>query len=168
VRTDANRDARTDVAGDASRSLREAEAGITAMFLAGWLRTDGVLSQGELEGVYACYLTELLRTIRFGTGEPHGRAALAQFEALAEIQAIRVDAAGRYTLDGDALSNALPALCERLRSFALAADDGGPAAAWLQRYGSSIPSLLAERLTALDDLPVDIVPDYELAHGGSR
>lgn len=147
-----------------SRSLGEARAGVVGVFLARWLAANRMISKRELHGVYVSYVADLLRTSRFGSGEPHGRAAMAQFNALVEVQAIRQDASGRYSVDDAAMPEAVSLLCKQLLAFGATGDDAG-AAAWFAKYGSSAPAPLATALDAAKDLPVDFIPSYDLSHG---
>jgi len=44
------------------------------MFALKWLIDRNVLPKGRLEEYYASYVAGIFRTVRFGTGEAHGRA----------------------------------------------------------------------------------------------
>ena len=54
--------------------LEEAKADVVGMFGVKWLVDKGVLPKDRLEEYYASYVAGIFRTVRFGTGEAHGRA----------------------------------------------------------------------------------------------
>ena len=78
--------------------LEEAKADVVGMFALKWLVDSGVLPKERLEEYYASYVAGIFRTVRFGTGEAHGRAEMMEFNYLSEQGAI-VDAGGRYRVD---------------------------------------------------------------------
>ena len=58
------------------------------MFGLKWLMDHGVLPKDRLEEYYASYVAGIFRTVRFGTGEAHGRAEMMEFNYLVEQGAI--------------------------------------------------------------------------------
>ena len=68
------------------------------MFGLKWLVDHGVLPKDRLEEYYASYVAGIFRTVRFGTGEAHGRAEMMEFNYLSERGAI-AQAGGRYRID---------------------------------------------------------------------
>src|SRR6202158_2974245 len=118
--------------GPAYSGLEEAKADVVGMFALKWLVERGVLPKERIEEYYASYLAGIFRTIRFGTGEAHGRAEMMEFNYLAEQGAV-TSAAGRYRID---FAKAPPAL-ERLAKELLdqeAAGDRVRAEAWFTKY----------------------------------
>jgi len=75
--------------GGAFGGLEEAKADVTAVFLAKWLVDQKILPDSMLDRIYASYVGDILRTLRFGSGEAHGRAELMEFNYLLEQGAIR-------------------------------------------------------------------------------
>src|SRR5450432_438070 len=62
--------------GPAFGGLEEAKADVTGIFLAKWLVDHKFMPESELRIVYGSYVAGLFRTLRFGTGEAHGRAEM--------------------------------------------------------------------------------------------
>jgi hypothetical protein len=146
--------------GPAYSGLEEAKADVVGMFALRWLIDRGVLPKARLEEYYASYLAGIFRTIRFGTGEAHGRAEMMEFNYLAEQGAV-TSAAGRYRMDfGKA-----PAAIERLAKELLdqeATGDRARAEAWFTKY-DRMPQALTNVLAGAKDVPVDIDPIFSFA-----
>ena len=53
--------------------LEEAKADVVGMFGLKWLVDHARCQRNKLEEYYASYLAGIFRTLRFGTGEAHGR-----------------------------------------------------------------------------------------------
>jgi hypothetical protein len=70
--------------GGAYSGLEEAKADVVGMFALKWLIDRGALPKERLEEYYASYLAGIFRTVRFGTGEAHGRAEMMEFNFLCE------------------------------------------------------------------------------------
>ena len=75
--------------GRSIRGLEEAKADVVGMFGLEWLMDHGALPKDRSEEYYASYLAGIFRTVRFGTGEAHGRAEMMEFNYLLEQGAIR-------------------------------------------------------------------------------
>jgi len=147
-------DIREAMAG-AFSGLEEAKADVVGMFALKWLIDKGVLSRTRLEEYYASYVAGIFRTIRFGTGEAHGRAEMMEFNFLAEQGAV-ANVGGRYRVD----YGKMPAAIERLASELLeqeATGDRARAEAWFARY-DVVPPALRDALAAARDVPIDVDP----------
>ena len=68
------------------------------MFGLKWLVDHGALPKERLEEYYASYVAGIFRTLRFGTGEAHGRAEMMEFNYLLENRALS-QTGGRYAID---------------------------------------------------------------------
>src|SRR5580692_8284463 len=99
--------------GPAYSGLEEAKADVVGMFGLKWLVDHGALPKERLEEYYASYVAGIFRTLRFGTGEAHGRAEMMEFSYLAEQHAITYSA-GRYAIDLSHISGGLAALATAL------------------------------------------------------
>src|SRR5205814_2740158 len=62
--------------GPAYSGLEEAKADVVGMFGLKWLVDHNALAKDRLEEYYASYAAGIFRTLRFGTGEAHGRAEM--------------------------------------------------------------------------------------------
>jgi hypothetical protein len=142
--------------GPAYSGLEEAKADVTGMFGLKWLVDHGALPRERLEEYYASYVAGIFRTIRFGTGEAHGRAQMMEFNFLSERGALTRDAAGRYGIDYSKMPEAIAAVTKELLEIE-ATGDRSRAESWFARY-DKMPAELRSALDAAKDVPVDIDP----------
>jgi hypothetical protein len=143
--------------GKSYSGLEEAKADVVGMFALKWLMDRGVVPKDRGEEYYASYLAGIFRTVRFGTGEAHGRAEMMEFNYLFEQGAI-LESAGRYRVD----YARMPAAIERLAKELLeqeAAGDRARADAWFAKY-DTMPPALTRALAAASDVPVDVDPVF--------
>ena len=141
--------------------LEEAKADVVGMYGVRWLVDKGVLPRTRLEEYYASYVAGIFRTIRFGTGEAHGRAEMMEFNYLAERGAITHDAAGRYRIDYDKIGPAIASLSKELLEQE-ATGDRARAEAWFARY-DKMPAPVAAALAKAKDVPIDVDPVFSFA-----
>ena len=147
--------------GPAYSGLEEAKADVTGIYLARRLVEQHLLPGSELEAIYASYVADYLRTLRFGIGEAHGRAEMMEFNYLQEQGAITLDAEGRYGVNDAAMTDAIATLCKKLLLFEAEGDRVG-AEAWFAKY-DVMPDSLKRALESTKNIPVDIAPEFELA-----
>ena len=141
--------------GPAFSGLEEAKADVVGMFGLKWLVDKRVLQQERLDEYYASYVAGIFRTIRFGTGEAHGRAEMMEFNYLSEQGAIGV-ASGRYTVDYAKMPVAIGQLAKELLEQE-ATGDRMRTERWFAKY-DVVPPALAVALGAASDVPIDIDP----------
>src|SRR6185369_16768425 len=79
--------------GPVYSGLEEAKADATGMFALVWLVDHKALPRERLPEYYASYVAGIFRTVRFGTGEAHGKAEMMEFNYLTEQGAIVRDPA---------------------------------------------------------------------------
>ena len=149
--------------GPAYGGLEEAKADVTGIFLSKWLVDQKLIPAAELNIIYASYVAGIFRTLRFGTGEAHGRAEMMEFNYLLEHNALSQGSDGRYTIDYAAMPAAIAALTQQLLTFEAKGDRAG-VEAWFTRY-DVMPPALTKALESTTNIPVDIAPDFELSHG---
>jgi len=135
--------------------LEEAKADVVGMFALKWLVDRGVLPKARLEEYYASYVAGIFRTVRFGTGEAHGRAEMMEFNYLAAQGAI-VGAGGRYRVDYAKMPAAIQQLAKELLEEE-ATGDRARAEAWFKKY-DMVPPALRQSLEAARDVPIDVDP----------
>ncbi len=143
--------------GPAYSGLEEAKADVTGMFGLKWLVDHGALPKDRLPEYYASYVAGIFRTLRFGTGEAHGRAEMMEFNYLQENGALSI-VNGRYVIDYARIPAVLEQLCKRLLEMEDAGDRAG-AEAWFTKY-DTIPVELQKALAATSRIPVDIDPVF--------
>jgi hypothetical protein len=142
--------------GPTFSGLEEAKADVTGMFGLQWLVAHDALPKERLEEYYASYVAGIFRTVRFGTGEAHGRAEMMEFNYLAEKGALTREAAGTYAIDYAKIPAAIASLTRELLEIE-ATGDRGRAEAWFNKY-DKIPPELAAALSHSSDVPVDLDP----------
>ncbi|MFZ1204134.1 MAG: hypothetical protein WAN97_07480 [Candidatus Acidiferrales bacterium] len=141
-------------------SLEESKADVTSMHDVKWLVDHGVIPKDKLDGIYASYLAETFRTIRFGIAEAHGQGSMMQLSYLTEQGAIRRDpATGRYEVDFAKFPGAIESLDKELLEQE-ATGDRARAEAWFKKY-AVMPPELAAALAKCSDVPVDIDPEFD-------
>ena len=127
---------------------KEAEAyDITALF--------------QKEDVLTTFVTNTIRSTRFGVADPTGIANIIVYNYLLESKAIIWNPSGRYTIDYDKTWEALETLgAEILRIQAHG--DIEAARAWTSKYGVAGPESLSDkRVLETKGIPVDIRFAYE-------
>jgi len=159
ARTSAGKADIREAIGPTYSELEEAKADAVGMFGLKWLVDHGALPKSRLQEYYASYVGGLLRTVRFGTGEAHGRAEMMEFNYLTEQQAVARDSAtGRYAIDYAKMPAALEALAKELLQQE-ATGDRARAEAWFKKY-DLMPEELKASLQRAADVPVDIDPVF--------
>ena len=141
-------------------SLEESKADVTSMHDVKWLVDHGVIPKDKLDGIYASYLAETFRTIRFGIAEAHGQGSMMQLSYLTEQGAIRRDpTTGRYEVDFAKFPAAIESLDKELLEQE-ATGDRARAEAWFKKY-AVMPPELAAALAKCSNVPVDVDPEFD-------
>jgi hypothetical protein len=144
--------------GPTFSGLEEAKADAVGMFGLKWMVDHGVLPKEKMEEYYASYIAGIFRTVRFGTGEAHGKAEMMEFNYLSERGAIKRETSGRYAIDYEAMPGAVSDLAKELLEIE-ATGDRDRAEKWFARY-DKMPDALKTSLKAASDVPVDIDPVF--------
>jgi hypothetical protein len=145
--------------GSAYSGLEESKADVVGMFGLKWLVDHDALPKARLEEFYSSYVAGIFRTLRFGTGEAHGRAEMMEFNVLLENRAI-VHTAGRYTIDYALMPPTIAKLAKELLKIE-ATGDRARAEAWFAKY-DKMPAELTAALGATKGIPVDIEPIWNV------
>src|SRR5580692_3180609 len=143
--------------GPAYSGLEEAKADVVGMFGLKWLVDHGALPKERLEEYYASYVAGIFRTLRFGTGEAHGRAEMMEFSYLSEQRALNYSG-GRYSIDLSHISGGLTSLAKELLEME-ATGDRARTEAWFTKY-DRMPAELKSALAGTTNIPVDINPIF--------
>jgi hypothetical protein len=146
--------------GPAYGGLEESKADVVGMLALKWLVDKNVLPKSRLEEYYASYVAGIFRTVRFGTGEAHGRAEMMEFNYLSEQGAI-TSVSGRYRVDYAKMPSAIAALAKELLEQE-ATGDRARAEAWFAKY-DRMPLALTSVLTGASAVPIDIDPIFSFA-----
>jgi len=141
-------------------ALEEAKADITGMMCVKWLADQGAIPRDRLDGIYASFLGETFRTIRFGIAEAHGQASMMEFGYLNEQGAILRDpATGLYEAIFDKMPGAMASLAKELLEQE-ATGDRARAENWFRKY-ALMPAELSAALAKGSDIPVDVDPEFD-------
>src|SRR5215510_6883962 len=146
--------------GPAYGGLEESKADVVGMFALKWLIDKNVLPKARLEEYYASYVAGIFRTVRFGTGEAHGRAEMMEFNYLAEQGAI-VGTNGRYRVEYAKMPAAIAALAKELLEQE-ATGNRARTEAWFAKY-DRMPPALTSVLASASAVPIDIDPIFSFA-----
>ena len=143
--------------GPVYSGLEEAKADVVGMFGLAWLLDHVAMPKERREEYYASYVAGIIRTLRFGTGEAHGRAELMEFNYLLENRALAYSA-GRYSIDYSRVPGVLAQLAKELLTME-ARGERARAEAWFAKY-DRMPAELKDALAATAEIPVDINPTF--------
>ena len=147
---------------DLYSSWEEAKADISGLFALQYLIDAGVLERTMEQKMYVTYLAGIFRSVRFGITEAHGRGMALQFNYLLEHGAITYNQSDA-TFSADFTK--IKSTARDLTGIILTVEAEGDYAAakeLLARYAVIGPSL-AHVLEKLNDIPVDIAPEFPLA-----
>jgi hypothetical protein len=148
--------------GPQAAGLEEAKADIVGKLCVKWFVEHGVLGKDEEKAIYASYLADIFRTVRFGIAEAHGAGEMMEFNFLAEQGAIRRDpATGLYEIDFERMPAAIAALAKELLTQE-ATGDRARTENWFRKYAVMPPELSAS-LAKASGVPVDIDPDFSFS-----
>ncbi|MGA3294116.1 MAG: Zn-dependent hydrolase [Candidatus Acidiferrales bacterium] len=143
-------------------ALEESKADITGMLCIKWLVNHGAIPKEKLNGIYASYLAETFRTIRFGIAEAHGQGAMMELSYLIEQGAVRRNpSTGRYEVDFDRMPSGVASLAKELLEQE-ATGDRARAEAWFRKYAVMPPELSAA-LAKASNIPVDVDPEFSFS-----
>ena len=141
-------------------ALEESKADITGMMCVKWLVDHGAIPKDKLNGIYASFLGETFRTIRFGIAEAHGQGAMMEFSYLTEQQAIRRDpSTGQYEANFEKMPGAIASLAKELLEEE-ATGDRARTENWFRKY-AVMPPELSSALSKGSDIPVDVDPEFD-------
>ena len=146
--------------GASFAGLEEAKADIVGLYGLAWLSEHGALAKGELERDYVSHLAGILRTVRFGVAEAHGRAEMMEFNYFLDRTVILPNTRnGRYSIEVARMPQAVADLARELLEQE-ATGDRVRTEKWFARYGTMPPELAAS-LRTLRDVPVDVDPEWD-------
>ena len=105
------RDALKEQAG----ALEEGKADILGLYMITRLQQQGEMPDADLDDNYVTFLAGILRSIRFGAANAHGRANAAELSFLQERGAFTRDSAtGRYRVDFTRMRSAVDSMASAI------------------------------------------------------
>lgn len=148
--------------GPAYSPLEEAKADVMGVYNLLYMIDEGEVPAVLRRPVLISYVAGLLRSLRFGTAEAHGKGAAAQLLFFAEAKAITLDVdTARLRIDTAKLEESVTELTREIVNIQ-ALGSQGRAEAWLGRF-EVLPAELQGIIDGLADLPIDVRPIYPLA-----
>jgi hypothetical protein len=136
--------------------LEEAKADILGLYMVTKLVEKGEL-QEPLENYYTTFMAGILRSVRFGAGEAHGKANMLAFNFFQEKGAFEKTSAGHYKVNYDKFRTAMNDLSNLILTLQGNGDKAGVEA--LQKSKALVNPTLQKDLNRLQQkgIPVDIV-----------
>ncbi len=141
---------------DTYSSFEEGKADILGLFLVAKLNEMNEFEINLMDN-YTTFLAGIFRSIRFGASSAHGKANLIRFNYFKEKGAFTVDSAGRYSVNFDAMQDAVNSLSDLI--ITIQGDgDYQKANEVIEKYGVMDDQLKAAlKKVEENDIPVDIV-----------
>ena len=139
-------------------ALEEGKADVLGLYMVSQLRERGALTDGSMDDNYVSFVASILRSVRFGAGDAHGRANMVQFARFQELGAVTRDStSGTYRVHLDRMPEAVRTVAEQILILQGDGDYEG-ADGLLAAKGVVSPALRADldRLSAAG-IPVDVV-----------
>ena len=98
-----------------SSSFEEGTADILGLYMVDALSRQGELEQKQLMDSYVTFLAGILRSVRFGASDAHGKANMLRFNYFADAGAFTRDPeSGKYRVDFDRMREAMNTLSAKL------------------------------------------------------
>jgi hypothetical protein len=144
---------------DIHGTAEEAKADVMGVYNILFMMQKGQIPASERPQLMATYFTGILRAVRWGDGEAHGRGAALQYGYLKEKGAFKWDAAQqRFRVDDAAMAAGVHDLVAEIVRRQGDGDYAGMQALF-DRYAHLDDNARAV-ISTLGDIPVDIAPVY--------
>jgi hypothetical protein len=137
----------------------EAKADIVGLWMVSWLIDKGELTGITVEDAYVTYIACLIRSVRFGAAEAHGKANMMCFNFFEDKKAFSQNADGTFKVDMDKMKQAV----NEWSAFILSVEGEGDyekAVNYMKENGNVRPDLQAgiDKLKTAN-IPKDVVFD---------
>jgi hypothetical protein len=155
-----------DALKDTYSAIEEAKADVAGLFALQRFIDRGVVPRKLERTLYPTYVAGMLRSVRFGLDEAHGRGVAVQLNWMLDHGAITPRPDGTFRLDVPKMKSAVVELTREIMTIQ-ARGDIAAARELLEKYAVLRPAV--ERVTAkLRTVPVDIAPRFVTAEGLRR
>ena len=105
----------SDALKEYSSSFEEGKADILGLYMVDALSRQGELEEKQLMDSYVTFLAGILRSVRFGASDAHGKANMLRFNYFADAGAFTRDPdSGKYRVDFDRMREAMNTLSAKL------------------------------------------------------
>jgi hypothetical protein len=145
---------------EAASAIEEAKADVSGLFALTYLIDKGVIDKKMERTLYATYVAQMLRSIRFGVAEAHGKGTALQLNFFLDAGAVTAKK-GIFSVDVANFKQAVVALTRELLMLEANGDAAG-ARAMLAKLGVVRPEVQGA-LDRLAKVPVDIEPRFVTA-----
>ena len=138
-------------------AFEEAKADILGLYMVSWLIDRGELKNVSLEDSYVTYMAGIIRSVRFGAADAHGKSNMMCFNYFEDNGAFTRNADGTYHVDIKKTKKAVEGWSAMVLKFEGDGDYDG-ASKYMEQYGVIRPKLkedIARLKTAR--IPVDII-----------
>jgi hypothetical protein len=146
-----------------SSAFEEAKADISGLFALQYFIDHGVVDTTMERPMYVTFLAGVFRSLRFGTGEAHGKGMALQINYLIDLGAVEYnEATGTFKVNFERIKEGVQKLTGEIMT-AQAEGNYGKAREMLDRLGIIRPEMqrVLDRMTAI---PVDIEPQFPLTN----
>ncbi len=148
---------------DLYSAIEEAKADITGLWALQYLIDQNKVDKKLEHTMYTTFLASVFRSVRFGITEAHGKGVALQFNYLLDEGAFKVnEATGTFSVDTAKIKDAVHKLTAEILTIE-AEGSYDKAKALLDKYALIRPAM-QKAFEKLTDVPVDIEPNFPLAH----
>jgi hypothetical protein len=138
-------------------AYEEAKADILGLFMVSWLIDKGELKNVSIEDSYVTFMAGIIRSVRFGAADAHGKSNMMCFNYFEDHGAFTRNADGTYHVDINKTKQAVAGWSSMVLKFEGDGDYEG-ASKYMEQYGVIRPQLqkdIARLKTAR--IPVDVI-----------
>ncbi len=142
-------------------AIEECKADIGGIFTYAQLCQAGVFLKEQELGIYPTFLGGIFRSVRFGAQEAHGKANLIAFNFITEKGGYTYDpATEKFAVVDKKIRDAVKNLFSTLLTIEAEGNYQG-AKQLIEKY-SAVPENMQKVLGKLQEIPVDIKPEFEI------
>ena len=141
--------------------IEEGKATVAGLHSIKYLIDNGIIPKEMEKQHYASYLAGIFRTIRFGTTEPHSKAAMCELNFIRDRSGIRLDpVTKKWSVNFDSIGPAISELARLWLTFEATGDYERSKEFF--RQWSHMSREVGVALKRLEHLPVDVEPVYSI------
>ena len=142
-------------------AIEEAKADLAGLHSISYFIGHGIIPKNMERQHYVSFLASIFRTIRFGTTEAHGKAAICELNYLRDAGGIRLDpATKKWSVNFDLIGPSISAMAKELLTFEATGDVAGVETFF--RKWAPAPAEVTAALADLSHVPVDVEPVYSI------
>ena len=135
-----------------SSGIEEAKADICGIYIAEYLISKKVI-QNDIDEIYATYLINIFRAIRFGISEAHGMAMMMEYNYLKLKGGIKFEN-NKFCFNSDCMRKGITSLLEEFLNIQ-ASGSYDLAKEFVKKY-NYIPTEIKDSIEGLKEFPIDI------------